>query len=143
MDDHEERTGLRHKMTDQFNDQRHKSDLADIIAAYQAEPTPTTGKAALPDGNKNSGLSCDIDSYIADFDDYDLTDDQKREVIASLWHFMVSIAALQFGMDSHSILCAQQQTEARLEGLDLLELDIPETDNNNKGQEGCHDSLDA
>ena len=44
-------------------------------------------------------LKLDADEYLDKLADYDLSDEQKRELLQSLWHIMSVVVDIGFGLD--------------------------------------------
>jgi hypothetical protein len=59
--------------------------------------------------HKISSVACvfDIEKYRQDLEDFDLTDEQTRELLRTLWSIMTNFVELGFGVDSVQYLLAQ------------------------------------
>lgn len=59
--------------------------------------------------HKISSVACvfDIEKYRQDLEDFDLTDEQTRELLRTLWSIMTTFVELGFGVDSVQYLLAQ------------------------------------
>ena len=51
----------------------------------------------------------DLDVFMGDFDDFDMTEDEKREVLHALFEIMCRFVEIGFGLDSHSIALKDRQ----------------------------------
>ncbi len=80
--------------------------------------------------SKPPTLVLDIEKYIHQFDGYDLSEDQKIEILKSLWQIMSCFVELGFGLDSVSLACAQNGKTTGLERDILLDCEhIKQTNN--------------
>lgn len=77
-------------------------------------------------GTETGKLSIDWQFYADALDQSDLTDDEKREFIETLWYIVVSFVDLGFGVDSvsHAIESCQAPPEPRAQVL-RMETDSP------------------
>ena len=50
----------------------------------------------------------DIEAFIGDFDDFEMTEEEKREVLYALWEIMCRFVEIGFGLDSHSLAMNEQ-----------------------------------
>ena len=90
-----------------------------------ADKTDTT----IEEGLQPLTLSIDWDLFGSYLDDSDLSDDQKREFIESLWSIVVGFVDLGFGIAPTQLACEQNAHSALRLPQDLLSLDqdIPTT----------------
>lgn len=47
----------------------------------------------------SSGFELDVDAYAAEVEDFDMTEDQKRELLVTLWSIMRSFVEMGFSGD--------------------------------------------
>ena len=82
-------------------------------------------------------LSIDWELYGSYLDQSDLSDDQKREFIESLWSIVVSFVDLGFGIAPVQVACEQNTNSTLRLPADLLFSDdnIPKTISENRADE--------
>lgn len=86
----------------------------------QTEEAPNTG---LP------SLSVDWELYADSLEDSDLTDDQKKEFIETLWNLVVAFVDLGFGVHPLQQACEQKSENRIVLPHDLIKLDRDLPDN--------------
>lgn len=93
-----------------------------------ANPNPETLNPVIRTSTPSLSVAdFDIDAFIGDFDDFDMTEDEKREVLYALWEIMCRFVEIGHGLDSHSLAmnepanCEQTQENARREFADMVE----------------------
>jgi len=69
-------------------------------------------------------LSIDWEAYLPFFEDEDISDEEKRELIEALWSIMVSFVDLGFGIHPVQQHCGKDVSLADLPVVDVLNLDI-------------------
>ncbi|GLO70466.1 hypothetical protein MACH17_19830 [Phaeobacter inhibens] len=67
-------------------------------------------------------LSIDWDAYLPFFEDEDISDEHKHELIEALWLIMVSFVDLGFGIHPVQQACGQDISLAELPATDVLDL---------------------
>ena len=67
-------------------------------------------------------LKIDWDAYLPFFEDEDISEEQKRELIEALWFIMVSFVDLGFGVHPVQQVCGQDVSLAELPASDVLNL---------------------
>lgn len=90
-------------------------------------------------GYQPPSLTIDWEFYAAYLDDSDLPDDQKRDLIDTLWNIVVSCVDLGFGIHPVQQACEQNDGSAPMLSANLLSLlqDIP----NNQTQNSAEDAV--
>ena len=73
-------------------------------------------------------LNIDWDAYLPFFEDQDIPEAQKRELIEALWAIMVSFVDLGFGIHPVQQACGQDISLAELPAADVLGLHNTKTD---------------
>ena len=74
-----------------------------------------------PGGNESRpALTIDWDLYEAMLEEYECSDDQKRELIETLWSIVLTFVDFGFGIGSPALPCGQLVDEARLDEGDVL-----------------------
>ncbi len=89
------------------------------LAIDWVEPPPCADNNALV-------LKLDIEKYIDQFSEFDLTEEQKVDVLKALWQIMSRFVEMGFGLDSVSLACEQKGKTTGLERDILLESDYLE-----------------
>ena len=67
-----------------------------------------------------SALTIDWDLYEAMLEECECSDDQKRELIETLWSIVLTFVDLGFGIGSPALPCGQLVDDARLDEGDVL-----------------------
>jgi len=67
-------------------------------------------------------LTIDWDAYLPFFEDEDISDEDKRELIEALWSIMVSFVDLGFGVHPVQQACGQEVSLAEMPAVDVLNL---------------------
>lgn len=65
-------------------------------------------------------LSIDWEAYLPFFEDEDIPDDQKQELIEALWSIVVSFVDLGFGVHPVQQVCGQDISLAEMPVADVL-----------------------
>ena len=81
-----------------------------------------------PDFNPETApptLTIDWDAYLPFFDDDDITDDDKRQMIEALWSIMVSFVDLGFGVHPIQQVCGEGQDDLGFITSDMVSLAHP------------------
>ena len=81
--------------------ERRRTDDTKLDAPLGAERTTSMSNNAPPEFNPETApprLEIDWDAYLPFFEDEDIPEDQKRELIEALWGNMVSFVDLGFGV---------------------------------------------
>lgn len=69
-----------------------------------ANPNPESIKPIIRTSTPSLSVAdFDIEAFIGDFDDFDMTEDEKHEVLYALWEIMCRFVEIGFGLDSHSL----------------------------------------
>lgn len=83
------------------------------------------------DASSRPVLTVDTDKYRAMLEDTDLTDDEKRQVLESLWTIIVSFVELGFHVHPLQEVCGQDERAAlpcAKDGFDGVNCKEPEPD---------------
>ncbi len=67
-------------------------------------------------------LTIDWDSYLPFFEDEDISDEHKRELIEALWSIMVNFVDLGFGIHPVQQACGKDVSLAKMPAMDVLNL---------------------
>jgi hypothetical protein len=67
-------------------------------------------------------LTIDWDAYLPFFEDENISEDQKREMIEALWSIMVSFVDLGFGIHPIQQACGKDISLAEMPAADVLNL---------------------
>ena len=67
-------------------------------------------------------LTIDWDAYLPFFEDEDISDEHKRELIEALWSIMVSFVDLGFGVHPVQQACGKDVSLAEMPAVDVLNL---------------------
>ena len=86
---------------------KDNQDLAEILRVDTSSPV-------------RPALSIDWDLYGRYLEESDLSDDQKREFIETLWNIMVSFVDLGFGLHPLQQACEHKHDLSQLEPSDVL-----------------------
>lgn len=76
------------------------------------EPYPPIPITDTPEVNPPD---CDMDKYMKMADEFDMSDEEKRELLTTLWDIMQRFVELGFGLDSVSILEAEKARKTSAE----------------------------
>ncbi|OIQ43711.1 MAG: hypothetical protein BM558_10805 [Roseobacter sp. MedPE-SW] len=105
--------------------------MTDIPQEFNAETAPPR-------------LTIDWDAYLPFFEDEDISDEHKRDLIEALWANMVSFVDLGFGVHPVQQACGQDVSLAEMPAVDMLILPntkttfetaaAPETDAQQEGR---------
>lgn len=71
-------------------------------------------------------LTIDWDAYLPYLEDEDIPDDQKRELIATLWNIMTAFADLGFGIHPVQQACGELEESSVLYLPDMLSSNKPD-----------------
>ncbi|MEX6633428.1 hypothetical protein [Hyphococcus lacteus] len=87
----------------------------------QEEALPLTRPDILSP-NLDAGLppGFDINHYLAMAQEFEMSEDQKRELLLILWDIMRRFVELGFGVDSISLLGDETSQKSRTDGADVL-----------------------
>jgi len=72
-------------------------------------------------------LTIDWDAYLPFFEDEDISEDQKHELIAALWSIMVSFVDLGFGIHPVQMACGKNVSLAKMPISDVLDFNNTRT----------------
>jgi hypothetical protein len=75
-------------------------------------------------------LTIDWDAYLPFFEDEDISEDDKRQMIEALWSIMVSFVDLGFGVHPVQQACGKDISLAELPACDVVNLGHTKTDFN-------------
>ena len=67
-------------------------------------------------------MTIDWDAYLPFFEDEDISEDQKREMIEALWSIMVSFVDLGFGIHPIQQACGKDISLAEMPAVDVVNL---------------------
>jgi len=79
---------------------------------HNDDPYPPIPITDTPDANPPA---FDMDKYMKMADEFDMSEDEKRELLTTLWDIMSRFVELGFGLDSVSILEAQKARKTSVE----------------------------
>lgn len=84
--------------------------MTDIPPNFNPETAPPT-------------LTIDWDAYLPFFEDDDISEEDKHQLIEALWSIAVSFVDLGFGIHPVQQVCGKDISLAELPALDMLDLD--------------------
>lgn len=90
----------------------HKTHLP----AESNKPMSTSTSTAMP------GLGIDWDFYMEMLETSDATDEEKRELVQTLWNIIVAFVDLGFGVHPIQQACEQNEIFAQISTLDFPEV---------------------
>lgn len=96
---------------------------------HEAERTPAMTEIP-PDFNPETAppkLTIDWDAYLPFFEDEDIPEEQKRELIEALWSIMVSFVDLGFGIHPAQQVCGKDVSLPEPMRPDVLDLEDTRT----------------
>lgn len=76
----------------------------------------------LPD-NPYAPLVLDVEEYMFDLEDWDISDTRKHEILAALWHIMGVLVDIGFGVDTVQYLLPDIFEKASRDSVKLLEVE--------------------
>lgn len=97
MSDHEDGQAVPKQQTTKTKDQEDNEQSELWLAVLLKEPDPSSAPV----------LELDVDEYFSDFEEFDMSEAQKIELLHTLWNIMAQFVALGFELETPKKNCAQ------------------------------------
>jgi hypothetical protein len=65
-------------------------------------------------------LELNIEEYLSDFDEFDMTEEQKIELLQTLWNMMSQFVALGFELETPKKNCAQGKLDSSADSCPMV-----------------------
>lgn len=106
-------------MSDHEDGQAMPKNIPDINTILQgidwSEP-----KAGTPNQNASPVLELDFEKYLGDIDEFDMTKEQKIELLQTLWDIMGQFVALGFDLETPKKNCAQGKLDSSADSTTMI-----------------------
>lgn len=79
-------------------------DESALTHAFNKAANPIPANPSTSEANTSLSVSdFDVEAFLHHFDEFEMTEDEKHEVLHALWEIMCRFVEVGFGLDSHSL----------------------------------------